>query len=351
MGEPHIASCFHANAPMAGRTLVSALRDWLPNQSWSKLRRLIHSRRVTVNHAMCLDEERRLVAGDVVRVLNQSLPRSGADEIQIRHVDERLVVADKPPRMMTLRHRAERHWSQTRKTRQPALDELLPAMLLQHEGPHAARRRRRPRLYAVHRIDRDTSGLLVFARDPLTQQQLIQQFASRQAGRTYLAIVLGHVAAQTITSSLVRDRGDGLRGSEPLQRKGRHAVTHVQPLQTLANYTLLECRLETGRTHQIRIHLAELGHPVCGDPLYRGPLGGPAIADHSGAPRLALHATCLRLTHPVSGQQIECRSPLPDDLRCFWERLVNHVAGSDSAQPGPHCDNRVPDHPKNLPGP
>ena len=322
MSEPPIASCFHADSPMAGRTLASALRDWLPGQSWSKLRRLIHNRRVMVNQAMCLDEERRLVAGDAVRVLIQALPRSGADEVRIRYVDESLIVADKPSRMMTLRHRAERHWSRHRKTRQPALDELLPEMLLQHEGPRAARGRRRPRLYSVHRIDRDTSGLLVFARDPLTQQQLIQQFASRQAGRTYLAIVSGHVAARTINSYLLRDRGDGLRGSEPLQRQGRHAITHVQPLQTLANYTLLECRLETGRTHQIRIHLAELGHPVCGDPLYRGPLGGPAIADHSGAPRLALHATCLRLTHPVSGQEIECRSPLPDDLRCFWERLI-----------------------------
>ncbi len=321
MDTPPVADCFHADASAAGRTLAAALRDWLPGQSWSKLRRLIHARRVTVNEAMCLDEERRLVTGDIVRVLDQSLPQIGADQVKIRYLDDSLIVADKPPRMTTLRHRAERHWSRHRKMRQPTLDELLPEMLLRIEGRKAARGRRRPRLYPVHRIDRDTSGLLVFARDPLTQRHLIRQFAGRRAGRTYLAIVPGRIEAQTITSYLLRDRGDGLRGSDPSQRSGRSAVTHVQPLETLADHTLLECRLQTGRTHQIRIHLAELGHPVCGDPRYRGPLGTAANADHSGAPRLALHATCLRLTHPVSGQPIECHSPLPDDLRLFWDRL------------------------------
>lgn len=322
MNEPQIAGCFHADAALAGRTLAAALRGWLPNQSWSKVRKLIHTRRITVNDAMCLDEERRLVTGDAVRVLDRSLPPTGVDEVTIRYADESLLVADKPPRMTTLRHPAERHWSRDRKTRQPTLDELLPELLLRSEGRRAARGRRRPRLYSVHRIDRDTSGLVVFARDPLTQKQLIGQFASRQAGRTYLAIVPGHVHAQTITSYLVRDRGDGLRGSDLSQHTGRSAITHIQPLETQNNHTLLECRLQTGRTHQIRIHLAELGHPVCGDPRYRGPLGNAAIPDHSGAPRLALHATCLRLIHPIGGQQIECHSPLPDDLRRFWDRLT-----------------------------
>jgi 23S rRNA pseudouridine1911/1915/1917 synthase len=140
-------------------------------------------------------------------------------------------------------------------------------------------------------------------------------------GRAYLAVVPGQVAAQTMVSYLVRDRGDGLRGSSADPEQGQRAVTHVRPVETLAEYTLLECRLETGRTHQIRIHLAELGHPVCGDPIYRGPLGVAVIEDHSGAPRLALHATHLQLTHPASGESIACQSPLPSDLSRFLDRL------------------------------
>ncbi|MCH5378205.1 MAG: pseudouridine synthase, partial [Planctomycetes bacterium] len=99
------------------------------------------------------------------------------------------------------------------------------------------------------------------------------------------------------------------------------AVTHVQPLESLGEYTLLECRLETGRTHQIRIHLAELGHPVCGDPVYRGPVGSAPVSDRSGAPRLALHAARLGFAHPANGPPLHCELPLPRDLHRFVERL------------------------------
>jgi 23S rRNA pseudouridine1911/1915/1917 synthase len=321
MSDGGSTECFLAGEAEANQSLVSAMRGWLPGLSWSQVRRLIQTRRVTVNHSLCMDEGRRLVVGDTVRLTGESLPTISADKVRIRHVDHHLVIVDKPPRMLTLRHRAERDWPPRRKAQQPTLDEILPQLLLEQEGNRAKRGHRRPRVYCVHRIDRDTSGLLVFARDEETQKGLIAQFARHDVGRAYLAVVPGHVAARTFTSNLIRDRGDGLRGSTADPAQGQCAVTHVQPIENLGEYTLLECRLETGRTHQIRIHLTELGHPICGDPVYRAAFGQPPIEDHSGAPRLALHAARLQFVHPASGGQVTCESPLPDDLSRFVDRL------------------------------
>src|SRR5439155_2870714 len=122
--------------------------------------------------------------------------------------------------------------------------------------------------------------------------------------RAYLAIVLGDVAEQTIESRLVRDRGDGQRGCTSQPDAGQRAVTHVRPVEQLREHTLIECRLETGRTHQIRIHLSEAGHPLCGDTVYRGPRNRKLLPDRSGAPRLALHAAELSFDHPVTGERL-----------------------------------------------
>lgn len=309
---------FEAGDFDAGKTLLAALRGWLPGRSWADLRKLIGVRRVSVNHTLCLDESRRLSGGDVVRLLSQSLPPVGAADVRIHYRDAHLVVVEKPPRMLTLRHAAEQHWPQRRKDRQPSLDEIVSRML----ASKAQRRRdeRRP-IFPVHRIDRDTSGLLVFATDEPTQRGLIAMFARHEVDRAYLALVPGHLAARTITSDLVRDRGDGLRGSAAGGAPGRRAVTHLRPLEFLGGYTLLECRLETGRTHQIRIHLAELGHPLCGDSVYRSGWAQPPIEDLSGAPRIALHATRLGFVHPATGEHVQWETPLPRDLERFVERL------------------------------
>ena len=126
---------------------------------------------------------------------------------------------------------------------------------------------------------------MVFARTPAAEQRLIRMFARHDVQRAYVAVAHGHVEAQTIETWLVRDRGDGLRGSSPLGESGegaQRAITHLRPMEHLADYTIVECRLETGRTHQIRIHLAELGHMLCGEKTYTHPLGGQAIEDTSG---------------------------------------------------------------------
>src|SRR5207248_11733348 len=139
--------------------------------------------------------------------------------------------------------------------------------------------------------------------------------------RRYLAAVPGYLAPQRIATRLVRDRGDGRRGSTRDPDQGKEAVTHVDVVERLPGYTLLSCRLETGRTHQIRIHLAELGHPVCGEKVYSRLRDGTTLADPSGAPRLALHAAELGFDHPAPGEALHWEMPPPPDLREFLDRL------------------------------
>jgi 23S rRNA pseudouridine1911/1915/1917 synthase len=169
----------------------------------------------------------------------------------------------------------------------------------------------------VHRLDKETSGLIVFARTLAAKRALKQQFRVHSVHRRYVAVAHGHVSAQTVRSRLVRDRGDSRRGSTENPTLGREAVTHVGVLEHLDGATLVECRLETGRTHQIRIHLAELGHPLLGETLYMKGYTLPII----DAPRLMLHARELGFSHPSSGEPLRFEEPLPDDMRLVLESL------------------------------
>jgi 23S rRNA pseudouridine1911/1915/1917 synthase len=187
--------------------------------------------------------------------------------------------------------------------------------------PVQGRRPEPPSIRAVHRLDRDTSGLMVFARTAEAERRLVQMFRKHDLHRAYLAIAHGQVQEQTIESYLVRDRGDGLRGSTKEPGVGERALTHVRPIEYLEGYTLVECRLETGRTHQIRIHLAEAGHIVCGEKVYTHRLHGKPREDRSGAPRQMLHAAELAFQHPVTGEPMEFKMPLPADMSGLLERL------------------------------
>ena len=189
----------------------------------------------------------------------------------------------------------------------------------------------------VHRIDLDTSGLLVFARSERSQEALIQQFANHDVVRIYKAVVFGVPQHQTVRCQLIRNRGDGLRGSTDRKCDGKESVTHIRPQRTFEgidgnNYTEIECQLETGRTHQIRIHLAELGHPVCGDTIYRSALDQEPIADTSNAPRLALHAAQLGFSHPTTNDPLHFQSSLPKDLKRFLGRLEGMKVDEDPAE-------------------
>ncbi len=173
-------------------------------------------------------------------------------------------------------------------------------------------------LHVVHRIDRATSGLLAFAKSKKAELGLAAQLRAHPMERMYLCVAHGVVAPQTIVSNLVVDRGDGLRGSTTDPNRGKRAVTHVTVRQALRGATLCEVRLETGKTHQIRIHLAEAGHPLVGEPVYIRDYRGTPI--HS--PRLLLHAATLGFEHPVTGERVSLSSPLPPDFLAVVERLA-----------------------------
>lgn len=315
---------FTVAAEQAGKTLAALLRLWMPGQTWSQVRKLIDGHRIKVNDDLVLDEARRLKQGDTVAVLPHSerVPDL-VDQIPLRHVDPHLVVVEKPAGISTVRHPAERDWLEDRRLLTPTLDDLVMRQLgmrlpsKKHEP--------RPRLRIVQRLDKETSGLVVFARTVEAERGLGMQFRRHTVTRRYLTIVPGKVPARTIRSFLVRDRGDGRRGSTTFPNQGKEAITHIEVEETLPGYTLLSCRLETGKTHQIRIHLSELGHPVCGDKVYNRRPDGSILPDPSDAPRLALHATELGFIHPLTEEPMHWDMPLPPDLRAFLDRL-RHAA-------------------------
>jgi 23S rRNA pseudouridine1911/1915/1917 synthase len=311
------AQSFTVEPEQAGQTVAAFLRGRLPGLSWNAVRRLVETRRVRVLGEPCLDAARRLRGGEPVELLARPVPRAHAEDvIVLRHVDGHVVVVEKPSGMATVRHPAERDWPAQRKALHPTLEDLVPRLIALREGRS---RGPLPRLRIVQRLDKDTSGLVVFARTVLAERGLGGQFKAHTVLRRYLAVVRGRADPQRIETRLVRDRGDGRRGSTALPDVGKPAVTHVGVEERLGRYTLVSCRLETGRTHQIRIHLAEVGHPVCGEKVYQRKPAGPPEPD--GAPRLALHATELGFVHPVSGTHLHWSMPLPPDLRDFVDRL------------------------------
>jgi 23S rRNA pseudouridine1911/1915/1917 synthase len=344
---------YHVAGQQRSQTLSSALRAFVPDKSWAQLKKLIAGRHVQVNGNLCLDENRKVKAGDVIKLWDHPLARpADASDLRIRYVDAHLVVVEKPAGVTTLRHAEERSWPARRKQMQPTLDELLPRALAKHlgwnipekdlENPHPQKkigsRRGRdnrqgnrspkspklPTVRAVHRLDRDTSGLIVFARTPDTEYALIRLFSKHRIKRSYLAVVHGQVTNQTIDTYIVRDRGDGLRGSTllgPEAEGAQRAVTHVEMIEAIGNYSLIRCRLETGRTHQIRIHLSECGHMLCGEKVYTHKLGDRPQIDQSGAPRQALHAAELGFVHPATTQAVQLQTPLPKDLAAWLRRL------------------------------
>jgi 23S rRNA pseudouridine1911/1915/1917 synthase len=327
---------FHVTSATTGRTIAAALRAWLPGRSWSDLRRLLRTRRVQVNGNLCMDEGRRLAEQEVVKVLGQSAPKPpGEQDVRLQYLDAHVAVVEKPAGVTSTRHAEERQWPQRRRQLRPTLEEMLP-LIIAKVDPHARRQRGvPPPVRAVHRLDRETSGLMVFARTLTAERALMQQFKRHSTQRRYLAVVRGRMESQTIESYLARDRGDGRRGSTPEPKAGKRAVTHVRTIEHLEIsrdevYTLVECRLETGRTHQIRIHLSERRNPLCGEKVYNQPLFGKPLEDKSAAPRIALHAAELGFVHPISGEEMRFEMPLPRDLSQFIERLRS--AASKSAQ-------------------
>ena len=278
--------------------------------SWGKARAWIEAGKVRVGRDVVRDPTARVSAGVGV-AMDERAPRKGARggaaPVDIVHADAHVVVVSKPAGVSTIPYEEADH---------DTLESRVRAYL---ESKAGARGRGRPALGIVHRLDKETSGLVVFTRSWLAKQSLSSQFRHHTVHRRYLAIAHGDVRPRTIRSFLMEDRGDGLRGSARGKPppSAREAITHVERIEALEGATLVGCRLETGRTHQIRIHLSEGGHPIVGERVYVRGYAGPLIE----APRLMLHAAELGFVHPATQREMRWELPMPDDMRAVLERL------------------------------
>jgi len=328
----------------AGQTLSEWLGQRLslpPGQ----VRLLVRQRQVRVAGIPCLDLGRRVQPGQRVDVRlprqdggsqKRSGPLSPADFLDalptspvLRFVDEDVVVVDKPSGLTTMRHPEDvaEQGARARRYLPPTLADLVPVLLAREHGYKGAPVR------AVHRLDNETTGLVVFARHVEAESHLGRQLRNHAVERRYLALVRGQAGNGRIESSLVRDRGDGRRGSGRQPGVGQNAVTHVSVVEAMGDFTLIECRLETGRTHQIRIHLGEAGTPLCGERIYDRPLHGRPLLDSSSARRIMLHAATLGFAHPGTGQRMDWTSPLPADMADLLQRLRQRGCGADARPP------------------
>ncbi len=341
----------------AGKTLAAVLKARL-GLSWSQAKRLVERRHVRVCGQVETDVARRLKPGKPVEldsgIIARPPPDGGKSWVpqvphrpkvrerppvlsphpardkpirptprcpnasgipRIVYSDDVVVVVDKPAGLTTMRNKEEaaEFGERAAKYLPPTLADLLPRVLGRPGRP----------LIPVHRIDRDTSGLVVFARTRAAAEHLTEQFRRHTVDRRYLALTRGTPTAGRIESVLVRDRGDGRRGSTPAPGSpdGKRAVTRVRVVEPLGRYALVECRLETGRTHQVRIHLGEAGTPLCGERVYDRPLNGKPFPDESGACRPLLHAARLGFIHPKTGEMMTWESSPPDDFRELLNRL------------------------------
>ncbi len=276
----------------------------LPEHSRSRLAAWVKEGRVRLDEGTA-DPKRKVWGGERVSVAEAVAPEEAAEQaeamaLRIVHEDGSILVIDKPAGLVV--HPGSGNWSGT----------LLNALL--HHAPRLAEV---PRAGIVHRLDKDTSGLLVVAKTLEAQTGLVRQLQARTVKRHYLALVHGRVARDGTVDAPI--------GRHPVQRTkmavvpgGRAARTHYHVLERFAHATLLECALETGRTHQIRVHMASIGHPLVGDPTYGPRRASPALAHF---PRQALHAWRLALVHPGEEVQMGWEAPLPEDFAGLLEAL------------------------------
>ena len=301
-------------AEQHGKTLPALVRDLLPGTSWSRARDLCREGRVLVDGEPGLDPAERAAAGSRIELRLTGPPPKGGPlpAAAILHLDGDVAVVRKPAGILSVPF--DEHDRDTLVT----LARTTIARMAKDRG-------RGPGLRVVQRLDKETSGVLVFARGIAAERNLQQQFRHHTVVRRYLALVHGDAVDATYDTLLVPDRGDGLRGSWGVFRRprgkppdtARQAITHVEVEERLRGATLLSCYLETGRQHQIRIHLAEAGHPLIGEKVYIRDFRGEPLP----APRPMLHAIELGFVHPKTDRQLHFEDPPPADFETVLARL------------------------------
>jgi len=273
--------------------LLEYLESVYPDSSKTTLRQMLQTGRVRVNGEIEKDAKLQLDVEDVVDVADRDQRRTLPAGLTILHEDVDVIVVLKANGLLTVATERERE-----NTAQAYLNAYLGA-------------RREERIHVVHRLDRETSGVLVFAKNFHARERLKEQFAAHSVDRLYVAIIEGAIEppAGTIRSHLL-ERKDLKMQSVSANPDAKLAVTHYRVIASTPNYSMLEVRLETGRKNQIRAHLSEAGHPVVGDQLYGStinPLG-----------RLGLHAKVLGFTHPTTGKKMVFTAPLPKSFRALF---------------------------------
>ena len=293
---------------LIGQRIDSALAIMLPDFSRSKITNWVRSGKALVNSKTFKPKE-KVLGGEVVAltlVQEKSNAWLGEDiAIDVVYEDDDIIVVNKPVGLVT--HPGAGNWTGT----------LANALL--HYDPSLANL---DRAGIVHRLDKNTSGLMVVARSELAQKNLVEQLQTHAVSREYSAIVYGHmISGGTVDAPIGRDPKDRIRQAVVEEGEGKDAVTHYRVIDRFAHHTHVKCILETGRTHQIRVHMSYVEHPLIADSMYGGKIRFPKKAKEElkdalkGFNRQALHAKKLSLSHPITGEPMSWKAPLPKDLQ------------------------------------
>ncbi|MCC5063023.1 23S rRNA pseudouridine(1911/1915/1917) synthase RluD [Xanthomonas campestris] len=312
--EPLDSSLRQAVVPdsAAGRRFDAVLAELFPEFSRSRLSEWIKSGDALLDGETARPRD-TLRGGETVQVqvVLETQTHAAPQDIPLNvlYEDDQVLVIDKPAGLVV--HPGAGNPDGT----------LVNALLFRDPALSAV-----PRAGVVHRLDKDTSGVMVVARTLQAQTALVEQLSARDVHRQYLAVVVGAlVSGGTADAPIDRHPRDRLKMA--VRDDGRDAVTHYRLRERFRAHTALECRLETGRTHQIRVHMAHLKSPIVGDPLYGGALKLPKgatdtlVAELRGFKRQALHAETLEFLHPVSGEPIRASAPVPEDLQRLMSAL------------------------------
>jgi 23S rRNA pseudouridine1911/1915/1917 synthase len=295
-------------ADTGGERLDRWLANHAPDLSRSRIQKLIEQGQVEINRQVCNSRKVMVQKGDQIQItIPPAAPLDLVAEaipLDILYEDDQLLIINKPVGLVV--HPAPGHADGT----------LVNALLAHCDNLAGIGGVQRPGI--VHRLDKDTSGALAIAKTDLAYQKLQSQFKTKTARREYLAIVYGAPAASsgTIDAPIGRHLVERKKMAVVPAEKGRRAITHWQVAERLGNYTLMRFQLETGRTHQIRVHSAYIGHPVVGDPLYSS--GRSVGVNLAGQ---ALHAWKLKLQHPVTAEWIEVTAPPPPSFLTLLDVL------------------------------